>query len=126
MPIRSPRRLPRLLLLRLGQPLPRGAAALWPSAAAKFHAKMFRVLAREEVPWEGLRVVQVDERVAPLGHTDRNLTVLREALLKYVPLREEQIHAMPVESPDLGERHLRRLGKVAALEAEQNASSCTS
>jgi hypothetical protein len=63
--------------------------------------QMFRVLAGEEVPWEGLHVVQVDERIAPSGHPDRNLTLLREALLKYVPLREEQIHTMPVESPDL-------------------------
>jgi len=63
--------------------------------------QMLRVLAREDVPWDGLHVVQVDERIAPLGHPDRNLTLLREALLKHAPLREEQIHAMPVESPDL-------------------------
>lgn len=63
--------------------------------------QMLRVLAREDVPWDGLHVVQVDERMAPLGHPDRNLTLLREALLEHAPLREEQIHAMPVESPDL-------------------------
>jgi len=63
--------------------------------------QMFRVLAHEEVPLEGLHVVQVDERIAPLGHPDRNLTLLREALLEHGPLRDEQIHPMPVESPDL-------------------------
>ena len=31
---------------------------------------MLRALANEEVPWEGLYVVQVDERVAPAGHPD--------------------------------------------------------
>jgi 6-phosphogluconolactonase len=39
---------------------------------------MLRALAREDVPWEGVHVVQVDERVAPLGDTDRNLTHWRK------------------------------------------------
>jgi 6-phosphogluconolactonase len=43
----------------------------------------------------------VDERVAPPGDPDRNLTHLRESLLTRVPLRPEQLHAMPVEAPDL-------------------------
>ena len=46
-------------------------------------------------------MVQVDERVAPAGDPDRNLTHLRESLLKHAPLRSEQIHAMPVEQADL-------------------------
>ncbi len=63
--------------------------------------KMLRALAGEEVPWEGVHVVQVDERVAPAGHPDRNLTHLRESLLENAPLRPEQIYAMPVEEQDL-------------------------
>ncbi len=62
---------------------------------------MLRALADEAVPWKQVHVVQVDERVAPAGHADRNLTHLRETLLEHAPLREEQIHAMPVEAPDL-------------------------
>jgi 6-phosphogluconolactonase len=62
---------------------------------------MLRALAGEDVPWESVHVVQVDERVAPAGHPDRNLTHLRESLLEQAPLRPGQIHAMPVESPDL-------------------------
>jgi 6-phosphogluconolactonase len=62
---------------------------------------MLRALANEDVPWEGVNVVQVDERVAPAGDPDRNLTHLRESLLEHAPLRPEQIHAMPVESSDL-------------------------
>jgi 6-phosphogluconolactonase len=62
---------------------------------------MLRALASEEVPWENVHVVQVDERVAPDGDPDRNLTHLRESLLEHTPMRPEQIHAMPVESPDL-------------------------
>jgi 6-phosphogluconolactonase len=62
---------------------------------------MLRALAGQEVPWEAVEVAQVDERVAPAGHADRNLTALRETLLGPTPLRAEQIHAMPVEAPDL-------------------------
>jgi 6-phosphogluconolactonase len=62
---------------------------------------MLRDLANEDVPWAGMQVFQVDERVAPEGDPDRNLTHLRESLLKHAPLRPEQIHAMPVESADL-------------------------
>ena len=63
--------------------------------------QMLRALANEKVPWESVHVVQVDERVAPAGDADRNLSHLRESLLEHAPLRREQIHAMPVESPNL-------------------------
>ena len=60
---------------------------------------MLRALSGEDVPWQSIHVVQVDERVAPAGDPDRNLTHLNESL--HAPLRSEQILAMPVESPDL-------------------------
>ena len=69
--------------------------------------KMLRALANEKVPWEGVRVVQVDERVAPAGDPDRNLSHLRESLLEHAPLRAEQVLAMPVELPDLDTAALR-------------------
>src|SRR5262252_3418722 len=62
---------------------------------------MLRHLAKEDVPWKGVHLVQVDERVAPDGDPDRNLTHLRESLLGLVSLQPEQIHAMPVNAPDL-------------------------
>jgi len=62
---------------------------------------MLRALANEKLPWEDVHVVQVDERVAPAGDPDRNLTHLRECLLDHSPIRPEQIHAMPVESSNL-------------------------
>ena len=48
-----------------------------------------------------MHVVQVDERIAPAGDPDRNLTHLRESLLEHAPLPPEHIHAMPVEEADL-------------------------
>jgi 6-phosphogluconolactonase len=62
---------------------------------------MLRDLAKEDVPWKSLHIVQVDERVAPEGDPDRNLTHLRESLFKHAPLRPGQILAMPVELSNL-------------------------
>jgi len=41
--------------------------------------QMLRALAGEDVPWNRVHVVQVDERIAPAGNPDRNLTHLRES-----------------------------------------------
>jgi len=71
---------------------------------------MLKALAAENVPWQGVHLAQVDERVAPEGHADRNLTHIRASLLEHAPLRPEQVHAMPVEAPDL---------QAAALEYAQ-------
>ena len=77
---------------------------------------MLRDLARDEVPWDSVHLAQVDERVAPTGHPDRNLTHLHESLLKFVPIPPEQVHAMPVESADLEEaakQYAEELAKIA-------------
>jgi 6-phosphogluconolactonase len=62
---------------------------------------MLRALSNQDIPWEKVHVVQVDERVAPAGHPDRNLTQLRNSLLTHVPLPMDHIYAMPVEAADL-------------------------
>ena len=59
---------------------------------------MFAALASKDMPWEKTSIYQVDERVAPPGDGDRNLTHLRESL---PPAAGADIHAMPVEAPDL-------------------------
>jgi len=61
---------------------------------------MLRALADQDIPWSGVHVVQVDERIAPAGHPDRNLTHLRESLIGRAPLPPDQLHAMPVEWAD--------------------------
>jgi 6-phosphogluconolactonase len=62
---------------------------------------MLRVLANEDVPWPAIEIFQVDERVAPEGDPDRNLTHLHESLLDHAPISRGQIRAMPVGLPDL-------------------------
>src|SRR6516165_9227745 len=61
---------------------------------------MLRQLASQQVPWEGMHVFQVDERIAPAGDPDRNLTHLRESLLSHAPIDPSHIYAMPVEEAD--------------------------
>lgn len=57
---------------------------------------MFRALADEDVPWDRVGIWQIDERVAPDGDPDRNLTNLATALP-----RAAQLHPMPVTDDDL-------------------------
>lgn len=63
--------------------------------------QMLRELAKEEVPWAEVHIVQVDERIAPAGDPDRNLTHLHASLLEHAPIPVAQIHAMPVDASDL-------------------------
>ncbi len=62
---------------------------------------MLRELGNEELDWSKIHVFQVDERIAPQGDGDRNLTHLQESLLATAPIDPQHIHAMPVEQEDL-------------------------
>ena len=57
---------------------------------------MFEHLTKDDVAWDRIDIYQVDERVAPAGDPDRNLTHLHERLPP-----QTSIHAMPVEIADL-------------------------
>lgn len=61
---------------------------------------MLKDLASEDVPWSRVHVFQIDERIAPEGDPDRNLTHLHESLLGNAPIPRENIHAMPVNASD--------------------------
>jgi 6-phosphogluconolactonase len=58
---------------------------------------MFVELTAEVVPWDQVQIFQVDERVAPPGDPDRNLTHLTAALGS----TSAQLAAMPVNDADL-------------------------
>ena len=58
---------------------------------------MFAELAGHNLPWEAVRIFQVDERVAPEGAPDRNLTHLRRSL----GTAPATVVPMPVGEPDL-------------------------
>ena len=63
--------------------------------------QMLRLLAREDLAWAKVHIVQVDERVAPAGHPDRNLTHLQESLPGAAPSLPVRIYPMPVEEADI-------------------------
>jgi len=57
---------------------------------------MFKALAEEDVLWHEVGIWQVDERVAPHGDPDRNLT----SLVPVIPAGAD-LRPMPVTEPDL-------------------------
>ncbi len=54
---------------------------------------MLRALSQQALPWGAVQVFQVDERLAPDGHPDRNATMLRAELLDHIAALA---HLMPV------------------------------
>ena len=68
----------------------------WAASGGATPIPTFRRLA---LPWSGTGTFQVDERIAPEGDDDRNLTHLRRALSAG---GAATIRPMPVEADDLG------------------------
>jgi 6-phosphogluconolactonase len=61
-------------------------------------ADLASALAAQDIPWERVDIFQVDERIAPPGHPERNLTAL---LSELAPGPRQDLHPMPVEEDDL-------------------------
>ena len=77
--------------------------------------QMLQALTREDVPWSAVHLFQVDERVAPAGDPDRNLTHIAESLLAKAPLPRAQLHAMPVEASALADAAARYANELRAV-----------
>ena len=56
---------------------------------------------RTDLPWDAVSIFQVDERIAPEGDADRNLTQLNEHVLEVRPSLRARTHPMPVNDPDI-------------------------
>lgn len=59
---------------------------------------MFELLAEHDLDWPRVTIFQVDERIAPAGDPDRNLTHLLESLPEG---GRDSLRPMPVEDADL-------------------------
>jgi 6-phosphogluconolactonase len=70
---------------------------------------MLHALWDEEVPWEQVTIFQVDERVAPPGHPDRNLVQL---LAELPDEARPDVRPMPVDDPDLERAAARYAGEL--------------
>ncbi len=62
---------------------------------------MLARLAEQELPWDRVKVFQVDERAVPDGDPERNLVQIREHFADRISLPTENLYAMPVISEDL-------------------------
>ena len=74
-----------------------------------------------DLPWERVDIFQVDERVAPAGSDERNLTHLERSLVARVPIPMGQVHAMPVDAEEL-ERAVHDYGGLLAARTGEPAT----
>lgn len=74
---------------------------------------MLAALAGHDLAWERVDVLQVDERIAPDGHPDRNLLALEAHL---APLGAA-LHPMPVHADDPAVAYQATLARVAGTPA---------
>jgi 6-phosphogluconolactonase len=58
-------------------------------------------LAALDLPWDRISVFQVDERIAPPNHADRNRTHAEAALVAPIEAHPTSFRWMPVEEPNL-------------------------
>ena len=63
--------------------------------------EMLKILSKADLPWQRVNLFQVDERVAPDGHADRNLTQLFQAIAGTPMVTQLRIFPMPVLAEDL-------------------------
>lgn len=83
---------------------------------------MIKELAQEDLPWEKVFLFQVDERIAPDAHPDRNLTQLFKAIEGSRLVLRLNIFPMHVIAEDLDaacaeyESHIRRMTENGKLD----------
>lgn len=78
--------------------LSEGGRFAWAISGGEAPVPMFRRLGELDLPWRLIDTWQVDERVAPRDHPDRNRSLQSEA---FPPGALEGIRWMPVEDEDL-------------------------
>jgi 6-phosphogluconolactonase len=65
--------------------------------------EMLKILSKASLPWTRVNLFQVDERVAPDGHADRNLTQLFQSIEGSPLVTQLRIFPMPVLADNLDE-----------------------
>jgi 6-phosphogluconolactonase len=81
-------------------------------------APMLEALAGHDLRWNATHILQVDERVAPDGHPDRNWGMITERLLRGADIPDALLHPMPVTDADVDEaagRYEKLLQTVAGV-----------
>jgi 6-phosphogluconolactonase len=88
-----------LLASYLEEDAARGGATLAVSGG-RTPQNVFERLAQLELPWDRIAVFQVDERIAPANHADRNRTQAAAAFRAPIERHPESFRWMPVEERD--------------------------
>ena len=88
-----------LLASYLEEDAARGGATLALSGG-RTPQNVFERLAQLELPWDRIAVFQVDERIAPANHADRNRTQAAAAFRAPIERHPESFRWMPVEERD--------------------------
>ena len=78
----------------------RGVFVMALSGGRSPHA-MLAAFAKADLPWEQVRIFQVDERVASAGDAARNWVMIEDALLQADGPSQAESYPMPVESDEL-------------------------
>lgn len=65
--------------------------------------EMLKILSKADLPWKRVNLFQVDERIAPERHIDRNLTQLFQAISNTPMTTQLRIFPMPVLAANLDE-----------------------
>jgi 6-phosphogluconolactonase len=60
---------------------------------------IYRAFARCDLPWENIRIFQVDERFVPKDDRDSNYRMIRETLLDPLSMPKENIHVVDTSKP---------------------------
>ncbi|MBU0981207.1 6-phosphogluconolactonase [Patescibacteria group bacterium] len=68
-------------------------------AGGKTPKKLYTLLAKEKLPWEKIRIIQIDERYVLSDDPSSNLKMLRDTLLKQVPIPPENIITFDTSLP---------------------------
>lgn len=79
-------------------------------------AHMFAQLATCDLDWSQIHVVQVDERMAPWGHEDRNWTMLHRCLVWPAHVEHANAHPILFEGEEPAEAYDATLGEVCGPE----------
>jgi 6-phosphogluconolactonase/glucosamine-6-phosphate isomerase/deaminase len=88
--------------------------------------QMLRALGDEAVPWSDVHVFQVDERIAPAGDPERNLTQLSESLLDRAALPPQQLYAMPRKPTSMPLGHATQARSSGLRVCRRSSISCIS
>lgn len=80
---------------------------------------LYELLAEENLPWDRIKLILIDERAVPSDHAESNLKMLRDTLIKKIPLPPENLIAFDTSLPeDSSVEEMRR--KLIALTHQRN------